>query len=522
MTRYLKLTLLTGVCAAMFCSTAFSQTLLRTYYKAADKKQKAELKPALGTIIANHKKLGYSNLWKYYEVVDYVEGDKNSNGQYRVFDYYSDDAHYFNGNGTAVSGMNKEHVAPQSWWGGGTGINVGNDIIQVLPSEASANNAKGNYALGIAKTNVKTANNRVKTGKDTNGDYVFEPCDEYKGDFARIYFYVATCYPDVDWESSVSGTEVAFKQEDYPTLKPAFVNMLLQWHRQDPVCEWEITRNDRVYGIQGNRNPFVDYPQLAEYIWGDSINYAWDLATAVPNGMTEIIDTIVPDTIAPDTIVPDTIVPDTIIADSIILAQVFYEPFDDITVGNSDNSSGSSKAWDGNDNVPTVNACYQAGGAVRIGTSKKTGSIATANIAAQKGDTLRVDIAVKGWTTIEGDLKVSLTDTEERTLTYTATMSDDFETVSTTFYNIPSDSPKLYITTSNKRCFIDEISVYTVKVIPAATPDVEEPDKPDPEAPTEEEKEHQRLLQLCDMDEDGKITVTDITLLINIYLEAEQ
>ncbi|MBQ9362659.1 MAG: endonuclease [Bacteroidaceae bacterium] len=520
MIRYLKLTLLTGVCAAMFCSTALSQTLLRTYYKAADQKQKAELKSVLGTIIANHKKLGYSNLWKYYEKVDYVEGDTNSNGQYRVFDYYSDDAHYFNGNGDAVSGMNKEHVAPQSWWEGGTGINVGNDIIQVLPSEASANNAKGNYALGIAKTSVKQENNRVKTGKNANGDYVFEPCDEYKGDFARIYFYVATCYPDVPWKTSVTGTEVAFKKEDYPTLKPDFVNLLLQWHRQDPVCEWEITRNDRVYGEQGNRNPFVDYPQLAEYIWGDSIDYKWDLATAVPNDYTLPEDTvpgdtvIIPgDTIPTDTVPADTIPSDTIITDSTIITLAFIETFDDIDGGNSTETTGSSSAWNGNDSIPTVANGYKAGQALRLGTSKKTGSLTTIAIPAQQGDTLRVDISVKGWTTIEGDLKVSLTDTDEQTLKYTATMNNAFETVTATFENIPTANPKLTLETTSKRCFIDEIRVFNVKRIPVVTPPEE------PEEPTEEEKEHQRLIELCDLDGDGRITVSDITLLIQFYLE---
>lgn len=245
------------------------------YYSAANGKKKAELKAAMHDAIAPHTMIGYANLWKSYEKVDYLPAT-NSQGKHQVMDYYSNNVYYFVGNGTAVSGMNKEHVAPQSWWGGGTGIAVGNDLIQVIPSDAVANSAKGNYPLGVVKGSVSYSNPRMKTGKDKNGKMVFEPCDEYKGDFARIFFYVATCYPDVAWQDR-SDVNVSFRREDYPTLKADILPILLQWAKNDPVCEWEITRNERAYAEQGNRNPFVDFPYLAEYIWGDSIDFAFNI-----------------------------------------------------------------------------------------------------------------------------------------------------------------------------------------------------------------------------------------------------
>ena len=251
---------------------------INSYYRKANGKTCVELKAALKTIIANHTKLGYGNLWAAYEQVDYIEGDTNADGHYRVFDYYSDKTFYFNGDSSSVSGMNKEHVVPKSWWGGSTSIPVGNDLIQVIPSEAKANIAKQNYPLGVVvgtpsfPNSNSDPNTRVKTGQDANGDMVFEPCDENKGDFARIYFYVATCYPDVAWEERTDAI-VSFVQEDYPTFKSQdFVDMLLQWHRQDPVDEWEQTRINRVYEVQKNRNPFVDFPELAEYIWGNKMS----------------------------------------------------------------------------------------------------------------------------------------------------------------------------------------------------------------------------------------------------------
>jgi len=245
------------------------------YYKNADGKKKAALKAAMYDIISPHTKISYGNLWISYEKVDYLP-KTNSQGRHQVMDYYSDEVKYFTGTGSAVNGMNKEHVAPQSWWGGGTGIPVGCDLFQVIPSDATANSAKGNYPLGVVKGSVSYSNPRMKTGNDANGRKVFEPCDEYKGDFARIFFYVATCYSDVNWENR-SDVNVSFRKEDYPTLKSDILPVLLQWAKNDPVCEWEKTRNERVYAEQGNRNPFVDFPYLAEYIWGDSIDYAFSI-----------------------------------------------------------------------------------------------------------------------------------------------------------------------------------------------------------------------------------------------------
>ena len=261
----------------------------KDYYKGVDGKKKAALKAAMHDVIAPHTKIGYSNLWVSYEKVDYLD-KTNAQGQHKVMDYYSDEVHYFTGTGSAVSGMNKEHVAPQSWWGGGTGIAVGCDLFQVIPSDSKANSAKGNYPLGVVTGSVSypskgTTNTRMKTGHDSNGKMVFEPCDEYKGDFARIFFYVATCYPDVNWENR-SDVNVSFRREDYPTLKADILPMLLQWAKNDPVCDWEITRNDRVYKEQGNRNPFVDFPNLAEYIWGDSVDYAFSTTGTSTGGNT--------------------------------------------------------------------------------------------------------------------------------------------------------------------------------------------------------------------------------------------
>ena len=233
-----------------------------SYYRSVDGYKQANLKSALKSIISNHTKISYGSLWSSYEKVDYLS-KTNSKGQHLIMDYYSESLHYFEGNGNAPSGMNKEHVAPQSWWGSGTNNWVGSDLFQVLPSESQANSAKSNYPLGVVSGNVSNSNARMKTGKDKTGQMVFEPCDEYKGDFARIYFYVATCYPTVGWIPYNSTTNnTAFKNEEYPTLTPAMQALMLEWHKKDPVSDWEITRNNR-----WKRSKAIEIPLSTILIW---------------------------------------------------------------------------------------------------------------------------------------------------------------------------------------------------------------------------------------------------------------
>ena len=133
---------------------------------------------------------------------------------------------------------------------------------------------------------------------------------------------------------------------------------------------------------------------------------------------------------------------------------------------------------------------------MKLGTGSKTGSLTTIPIPAEAGDKLFVEIDVKGWTTIEGDLSLTLTGVSQpQQLSYTATMSSPFETVTATFDNIPKENPQLTIATTAKRCFINAIRIYRL-------------------VPGSEEEE----LQPGDLDGDQQITVEDIKLLIRHYL----
>ena len=241
----------------------------------------ADMKNALYNIIKEHKRISYGSgedkTWGAFYTTDAVI----ENGKRRALDMYSNEKRYFGNKGVAVEGMNIEHSVAKSWWGG-TNNNAYCDLHHLNPSDQDANSRKSNYPLGEL-TSVTWDNGVTFVGKaniDGSSQNAYEPCDEYKGDFARVFMYMFTCYQDLTWEY----TWMNYAQSAYPTLKPWAVALLLKWHKQDPVSEKEINRNNAVFAIQGNRNPYVDYPQLADYVWGDSVNYTFKLPTGTEVG----------------------------------------------------------------------------------------------------------------------------------------------------------------------------------------------------------------------------------------------
>lgn len=230
------------------------------YYSTLEGKKESELKTATYNIIHNFTKVSsYSALPDYFRSTD-VRPNTN-----QWWDMYSDIPR----NLFSFSGLNREHSFPKSWWGGSTSVSAYVDLNHLYPADGPANQAKSNYPLGIVSAANKTFDNGVSiVGYPVNGQgggaqKVFEPADEYKGDFARTYFYMVTCYQTLSWRYTYM-----VGQNVYPTLSPWAEALLLQWHRQDPVSQKEIDRNEVVYSIQNNRNPFIDLPELAEYIWG--------------------------------------------------------------------------------------------------------------------------------------------------------------------------------------------------------------------------------------------------------------
>lgn len=147
------------------------------------------------------------------------------------------------------------------------------DIWHVYPTDGKINGMRSNNPFGEVGSGASSSKNEFsKWGKCVTPGYsgtVFEPNDEYKGDFARTYFYFATRYKGV----ATSGQGALVFTSTYPYITGWQLDMLLRWHKKDPVSPKELDRNEAVYDSrQGNRNPFIDYPELVDLIFGDSRN----------------------------------------------------------------------------------------------------------------------------------------------------------------------------------------------------------------------------------------------------------
>lgn len=238
-----------------------------TYYQAADGKKGAALKTAFFNIIKNHTDIGYDGLIEAYH-----KTDTRADGKLR--DWYSNATNYTwddrNGNNREGAGWNREHSVPQSWFSKSNPMK--SDIVHVLPTDCYVNNRRSSYPFGEVGNATYTSNNGYsKLGSCKTSGYsgtVFEPNDEIKGDIARIYFYMVTCYEDrfTGWTAG-SATQV-FSSNKYEGLKTWCMDMMMRWSKNDPVDAVETARNNAVQEVQGNRNPFVDYPGLEDYVWG--------------------------------------------------------------------------------------------------------------------------------------------------------------------------------------------------------------------------------------------------------------
>ena len=252
------------------------------YYNAIDGKQDSVLKSTLGQIIRPHTAIPYgSGAESTWGVFYYSDQDEEG----YCMDMYCDSWKKFTSVGAVVSGCNIEHSFAKSWWGGSKN-DAYKDCYHLNPSNSTANSSRSNYPLGVPTKDLKdqSVTGSLKVGKATyEGEtfWVFEPKDEYKGDFARAYFYMATCYGDeLTWrlDNKDVGSKYAMRNDSYLEFRDWEIEILLTWHRQDPVSEKETKRMDAVSDFQHNRNPYIDYPELAEYIWGNKKGTAVNLS----------------------------------------------------------------------------------------------------------------------------------------------------------------------------------------------------------------------------------------------------
>lgn len=267
-----------------------------SYYTNLNEKSGANLFNAINAVCSSHKAVGYDALWTIFYQTD-AKADGTLWDMYSNCTWASTSSQC--GNQSKVCDCyNREHSLPKSWWGGNEN-DCYTDLFHLVPTDGRVNNQRSNYAFGETSVGVVCDNDANALGHLGKSDSpitvtkstiagtsatcsatVFEPADEYKGDFARNYFGMRVSYPNINFAQADGGTihfanTTAAASETNYGLTDYSVILLLKWHRQDPVSQKEIDRNNAIQAAQGNRNPFIDYPCLAEYLWGDKAGEAF-------------------------------------------------------------------------------------------------------------------------------------------------------------------------------------------------------------------------------------------------------
>jgi nuclease, endA/nucM family len=253
-------------------ANAIDRKTLAQYASSLNGLKKEQLKAALHKLMDKKKVLPYGGggkgtWWGFW----YSDRDPQTN---ECYNRYSDKKFFFDSTNTgkSIAGMNIEHSFPKSWWGGKKN-DAWCDLYNLYPSDSQANSSKSNYVMGVV-VNVKeeagAGYDKVGTGY-ADGQLVnmWEPGNRFKGEFSRSYMYMATTYQNLSFTSEGAKQ---LQTGAYPTLKKWSSDLFRQWSKNDRVDEMEIKRNEAVYKIQNNRNLFIDYPNLAEYVWGDSMD----------------------------------------------------------------------------------------------------------------------------------------------------------------------------------------------------------------------------------------------------------
>ncbi|UUV20416.1 endonuclease [Paenimyroides aestuarii] len=268
------------------CSFTIFAQAPANYYNSATGTGYA-LKSQLKTIIsANHIDLTYGGLWDLYSDNAIKNGfrDKYYENDNTILDIYSekpvaadpynytvimDQCGNYNSEGDCY---NREHLIPQSYFDQNSPMRT--DAFHVWPTDGKVNGERGNLPFGKVGSASYTSQNGTKRGTSAVTGYsgtVVEPIDEFKGDIARAYFYFATRYEDFmdDFYTDHPNAEIRamFDGSTNKVFSNNFLDMLYQWHLQDPVSMRETNLNDFIYSEQGNRNPYIDNPQYVTAVW---------------------------------------------------------------------------------------------------------------------------------------------------------------------------------------------------------------------------------------------------------------
>jgi endonuclease I len=280
---------------SLFFFTAISAQVPNGYYDSAKNLSDENLKSALNQIIDNHTEYTYTS--SSIDVWDILkETDRDPNNAENVILIYSgisvNAAQEYN----SANGWTREHIWAKSRGDFGTAIGVGTDVHALRPLDNTTNSIRNNRSFNNCNTCEAVTDkwgNTTGSKKDAN-DWSFEPRDAVKGDVARMMFYMAVRYEGLDSYPNLELTEAMLPQSNKEPIH-GVLSTLLDWHRNDPVDAWEENRNDIIYNsYQGNRNPFLDFPELAEHLWGTEMGLNWTGEPLDIENFNEVSFTIYP------------------------------------------------------------------------------------------------------------------------------------------------------------------------------------------------------------------------------------
>ena len=284
--------LMLAAAAALTVSFQSVAEIPQGYYDDCENKVGGQqLLTSLYQTITDHDVVSYAGLWNVYLTTD-VRSDGTIWDMYST-KHWTPQSEQCGSYKNVGDCYNREHSMPKSWFKEASPMV--SDAFRVYPTDGKVNGQRSNYPYGECADGTNLGSYKGVTalgrlGACTFSGYsgtVFEPDDEYKGDLARTYFYMVTCYNDrvKSWDSDMLGGN------SYPAFTTWAINLLMKWNAQDPVSQKEIDRNDAVYAYQGNRNPFIDHPELADYIWGDNIGERWTtVSTGIDAPFAEVAD----------------------------------------------------------------------------------------------------------------------------------------------------------------------------------------------------------------------------------------
>ena len=275
----------------LFVAAALWAQPSETYYSSANGKSGDALREALYSIIKDHTIIGYTSLPQNCYAAATSPSDFNNGNDKLLEDIYSSYPYTSSQGGASASncglGWNKEHTVPKSWFGSESPMY--SDAFHIYPTDIKMNSLRANYPYGETDATLGCEQYGYGAlGTSNRSGYsgtVFEPREtatvNYKGDLARTYFYMLTCYMEINFTQATGGAVMFTYTNNTADFTPYGLDLMMEWHREDPVSEKERIRNDAIYAHQKNRNPFIDYPCLAEYIWGNKKGETVDFSTLV-------------------------------------------------------------------------------------------------------------------------------------------------------------------------------------------------------------------------------------------------